>query len=244
MSMSTERGTKVVIRVDGKEINAFEGEPVLWAALRAGIYIPNLCAVEGKPLLRGSCLLCWIGVEGQSEPALACGLPARQDLDVRTDDPAALRLRHEAFDLMMAAHQHTCRGCTARATCQLLEVARHHEWRVRATSRAATERFGEPDLRHTMIAIDPGRCILCGRCLDTCSKATEGRPYLAFIRRGKATRISTFLDDGLPTSCSECLACVEVCPAGGLTLQKNISVKNDAASTEPDSFGRAGKEER
>ena len=42
----------VTIFIDGREISAFEGEKLLWVALRNGIYIPNLCAIRGRSALR------------------------------------------------------------------------------------------------------------------------------------------------------------------------------------------------
>ena len=58
----------VSLTIDGKEIKAKEGEKVLWAALRNGIYIPHLCAIPESPLPFGGCRLCFVEIEGRGAP--------------------------------------------------------------------------------------------------------------------------------------------------------------------------------
>ena len=58
--------------IDGKAITAKEGETILWAALENGIYIPNLCAIQGRTQPSASCRLCFVEVEGEKEPVVAC----------------------------------------------------------------------------------------------------------------------------------------------------------------------------
>ena len=50
---------KVRLTIDGQEIEAESGQRLLWAALDAGIYIPNLCAVREKDHPQTGCRLCF-----------------------------------------------------------------------------------------------------------------------------------------------------------------------------------------
>ena len=109
----------VTISIDGNRVEARKDEPILWAALRVGIYIPNMCAVEGEPRWRGACRLCWVSVEGRDKPVCACTVPVSEGMVVDTGTEAARVLRKRAFDLLMAAHDEKCKGCEAIKTCGL-----------------------------------------------------------------------------------------------------------------------------
>lgn len=209
----------VVISVDGNRVEARKDEPILWAALRAGIYIPNMCAVEGEPHWRGACRLCWVSVKGREKPVCACAVPVSEGMVVDTGTEEARVLRKRAFDLLMAAHDEKCKGCKAIKTCELLKVAKQQGFRVRARQLSPQHRVTQTDERHDRIRLDPGKCILCGKCIHACHVATHSNPILTLAGRGPTTRISTFEEDPLPDFCSECLACVRVCPAGGVSLK-------------------------
>ncbi len=58
------------VLIDGKEIIANPGEKVLWVALRSGIYIPHLCAIEEAELPFGGCRLCLVELELDVSPVL------------------------------------------------------------------------------------------------------------------------------------------------------------------------------
>ncbi|MFH0995110.1 MAG: 2Fe-2S iron-sulfur cluster-binding protein, partial [Pseudomonadota bacterium] len=59
------------LTIDNKEITTPKGLTILEAAKNAGIIIPTLCFHERlNPI--GSCRLCVVEVDGQSEPVTAC----------------------------------------------------------------------------------------------------------------------------------------------------------------------------
>jgi bidirectional [NiFe] hydrogenase diaphorase subunit len=208
--------TRIRLLLDGREVPASPDRPLLWAALDAGVRIPNLCAVRDA-LPDGNCRLCWVGVEGAPEPVLSCAVRPTDGMVVRTDAPAAVALRRTAFELLLAAHAPTCAGCAALRTCELLRIARAERRPVR-TRRFALRRPGVPaDERHPAIRLDPERCVWCGRCVVECARVRPGDPLLEFAFRGPRTVLSTFRGAPLPDGCAECMRCVDVCPAAGLT---------------------------
>ena len=63
----------VKIVVDHKEIEVQEGVTLLEACLRHGIYIPNLCYLEGMEHPDASCRLCFVEIERKPIPSCKIG---------------------------------------------------------------------------------------------------------------------------------------------------------------------------
>lgn len=70
--------------IDGKEIECFEGETLLWVALGHGIYIPNLCALRERAEAYGACRLCFVEVQGEGLPVPSCTLKVKDGMVVNT----------------------------------------------------------------------------------------------------------------------------------------------------------------
>ena len=66
--------------INGREVEAFEGETVLQAARRHNILIPALCYLEGLSAI-GACRLCVVEVAEQPQLRPACALPVEEDMD-------------------------------------------------------------------------------------------------------------------------------------------------------------------
>lgn len=77
----------VSLMINGRRVGAFEGETVLEAAQRVGIWIPTLCY---HPSLRpyGACRVCVVEVEGKEKGRLvvSCAYPVREGFIVWTDN--------------------------------------------------------------------------------------------------------------------------------------------------------------
>ena len=92
------------ITIDGKEIEAKEGQSVLEAALAANVFIPHLCShpdLEAK----GGCRLCSVEIEGGSGAAPACETMAKDGMRIRVSGPEAEKVRKMAMELILATHQ-------------------------------------------------------------------------------------------------------------------------------------------
>ena len=207
--------------IDGKEITADPGEKILWAALRSGIYIPNLCATEGAELPFGGCRLCLVEVEvgGRREMVTACSEPVREKMKVYVHTEKIARMRRTAFELIMSDHHIDCKNCAKRKTCELIRISSSLKWNLRPKTLRSLVRDLPVDDSHPLFTYDQKKCVKCGKCVFVCQGL--GKSFLDFAYKGFEMVVTTF--DHLPLSslgCESCLECVKVCPTGALFLKE------------------------
>lgn len=199
--------------IDGIPIKAPKGEKVLWAALDNGIYIPNLCAIRRANEPHAGCRLCFVEIEGHPDPVTACTEPVAEGMVVHTDTPGVKRLRRTAAELLIAAECPDCRTCPKNRHCELQKVAAYVGVKLKPQRLRKTPRSLTIDSSNPFFTLDPNKCILCGKCVWTCSEIV-GADAINFTFRGF---------DAYPMfdeSCESCGECVAICPVGAL-VEKN-----------------------
>jgi len=199
--------------IDGIQIEAPKGEKVLWAALDNGIYIPNLCAIRRAKEPHAGCRLCFVEIEGQPDPVTACTEPVAEGMVVHTDTPEVKRLRRTAAELLIAAECPDCRTCPKNRHCELQKVAAYVGVKLKPQRLRKITRSLTIDSSNPFFTLDPNKCILCGKCVWTCSEIV-GADAINFTFRGF---------DAYPMfdeSCESCGECVAICPVGAL-VEKN-----------------------
>jgi len=182
--------------INGKPVQAREGEMVLDVTRRLGIDVPTLCehpAVE--PF--GSCRLCMVEVtkeawKGWKGLMTACLYPAAADLVVETDSERVRNVRRTVLDLLLAR-------CPESQLIQRLAADY-------GLPRSSFPRRADADL-----------CILCGLCTRVCERAATAA--IATVQRGHQRKIGTPWD-GPPPDCIGCLACAHICPTGHITFRE------------------------
>ena len=115
----------ISLTIDDQKISCSDGKTLLWAALENGIYIPNLCAIQGKTQPSASCRLCFVEVEGEKEPVVACTEPVKEGMVVHTRGKNALRLARTSAELILASHPVDCGHCQKNRSCELQKIAKH-----------------------------------------------------------------------------------------------------------------------
>lgn len=103
-------------------------------------------------------------------------------------------------------------GCAALSKCKLRELSIEYEVGFRI-SRMLKRRQCEIDSRHPFIIIDPNKCIFCQRCENSCEYDALELTGTNFDNNGLPEQISIVINE----KCVSCGACVDNCPAGGLT---------------------------
>ncbi len=215
----------ITIEVNGRPISAEKGEMLLAPLRRAGIKVPTLCHLDGLTP-SGACRMCVVEVEGQRGLVPSCAFPVADGMKVRTHSPRAVAARKTIIELLLANHPDDCLYCNRNGNCRLQYLAEELGVRQR---RFAGDRTRHPiDASSPSIVRDPGKCILCGKCVRVCEEV-QRVAAIDFIGRGSKTKIGTAFDEGLNvSSCINCGQCITVCPTGALSEQSQIKEVLDA----------------
>ncbi len=208
----------IKILVDDKEIEAREGSNLLQVCLENDIYIPNLCYLQEMEQPSASCRMCFVEVEGEEEPVASCTAEVRAGMVVRTDTPAVRRRQRSALRLLLSVHDVDCAHCPANKNCELQSIAKF--LKVGLKPKGLEQCLKEPqiDEEHPALNYYPNRCVLCGKCVFV-SQQQQGKPFLAFAKRGFQTVIS-FHGEEAHLSDETYAACAEICPVGAITLKE------------------------
>ncbi len=103
----------VTITLNGRDLEAKEGQTILEAAKEHGVAIPTLCHQdELKPF--SSCFICVVQIEGVPRLVPSCATPVANGMVVETDNEAIRQSRRMCLELMLSDHWGDC-----RAPCQV-----------------------------------------------------------------------------------------------------------------------------
>lgn len=209
----------VGIIVDGNRIFVDETRSLLEGCLRNGVTIPNLCFLEEMPDPPASCRMCFVEVEGEGRPLLACKVTPRPGMVVRTVTEQVRRLQQTSLRLLLTVHEARCKPCPSNRRCPLQELVKLLGVRIRPKRYEHLDRFVEEFEEHPVLQIHHPRCILCSKCIEVC-RNRNGRPLLTFAKRGIDTFVAALTEDGTDGPvCEECLACVAVCPVSAMLIR-------------------------
>jgi len=218
-SLVTNGMKNISLTIDDKKISCTEGKTLLWVALENGITIPNLCAIQEKIQPSASCRLCFVEVEGENEPVVACTEPVREGMVVNTRGKNALRLARTSAELILASHPVDCGHCLRNRSCELQRIAKHLGIKLKTKRFRKLGRDLPIDESSSFFIYDPNKCVLCGKCVWVCQEKL-GIGAIGFTRRGFKRMVSTFQNKPIGESiCSHCAGCIKVCPVGALTFK-------------------------
>jgi NADH-quinone oxidoreductase subunit G len=211
--VSDETKTTVTITVDGKQIEAAEGELVIAAAERHGTYIPRFCwHPRMNPV--GMCRMCLVEIDTGRGPALqpSCMIPVSEGMTVLTDSDATKKAQEGVLEFLLANHPLDCPVCDKGGECPLQDQAYSHG---PGESRFVEQKvhFEKPIAISDLVDLDRERCILCDRCTRF-SKEVSGDTLIHFIDRGAQTQVNTFPDHPFASYFSG--NTVQICPVGAL----------------------------
>lgn len=207
------------IIIDGREIEAREGQSILESALAANIFIPHLCShpdLEAK----GGCRLCSVEIDGLDEAVPSCMTKVAEGMSIRINGEKADKIRRNAMELILATHPAECTGCPKFGKCELQSMYQYmgvtpDRWRKK--SRSLPNDDSNPLISHLFT-----RCIRCGRCIRACHDL-RGVGVLDYIKT------SVGIHAGVPegrhlkdADCRFCGACIEVCPTGSIVDQVKV----------------------
>lgn len=204
------------ITIDGREIQAKQGQSILAAAEAAGIYIPRLC-YHPELNIHGSCRVCTVLVNGKAQAA--CTQPAAPGMIIENDTEKVREIRVAIIDMLFVEGNHFCMFCEKSGNCELQALA----YRLGITAPQYPYQFPqrEIDATHPDIFIDRNRCVLCGRCVRA-SRDLDGKSVFEFVGRSYRKKIAINAEANLAqTDAAVTDKAVQVCPVGAI-LRKRV----------------------
>ena len=199
----------ILVKIDGKEVEAAEGMTVLEAAQSAGISIPTLCHHEKlEPF--GGCRLCIVKVQvgDWSKHVVSCVYTVEENLIVTTRSEKIDKIRKMILELQLAH---------APDSPELLAYAEEYG--------AQRDRFEK----------EASFCIHCGLCVRYCDEVKK-KNAVGFVDRGIRKEIS-FIPEVAAKECWNCKECFELCPTEALqaayVLAESLIADTPSFKSEP-----------
>jgi NADH-quinone oxidoreductase subunit G len=213
------------VTINDKKVQVEEGTTILDAAKELGINIPTLCHLDLNAINMethsASCRVCVVEVANRRNLAPACATKCTEGMVIYTNSIKAIRARRTIVELLLSDHPQECTICDKNMKCQLQSIAA--KLGIREIPFKGEISKENKYTRSKAIKRNPAKCILCGNCVEVCSKVQTVN-ILSAVNRGFSTSISSFFGDNLDeTACTYCGQCVSVCPTGALTQINSVS---------------------
>jgi NADH dehydrogenase/NADH:ubiquinone oxidoreductase subunit G len=194
------------VTIDDMQVQVEDGQTILDAAKKAGIWIPTLCY---NPTLTpgGNCRICMVELDrgGWTKMVTSCNYPVRGDINIRVNSEKAVHIRRGVMKLLLAR---------APESRELKELAL---------------RMGVKGTPYPKVTESQRNCILCGMCTAICEEVI-GHSAISFAGRGVDRAVAAPFRQP-SEDCIACGACVVVCPVG--TIQMRIHTDTGEAEISP-----------
>src|SRR5512136_2779648 len=160
-----EKGITVV-NIDGKDVEATQGQSILEAATDAGVYIPSLCYYPGLEALPRvipdeACQLCVVEANGRI--VLSCITPVSERMLVKTKTPKLQEQRQRKLLAILARQPMDV--CLDKKQCELQKAI---DYIGLSEMPVHVARSLRPLEDNPFFVRDSSFCILCNRCLRVC----------------------------------------------------------------------------
>ncbi|SEO85486.1 formate dehydrogenase major subunit [Rhodospirillales bacterium URHD0017] len=198
--------------IDGREVEARDGETIWQVASRHDVGIPHLC-YSTAPSYRpdGNCRACMVEIEGERVLAASCLRKPTEGMKVGVVTERAEKARRMVFELLVADQP-------ARETAHDPD-SKFWNWADKvgvSTSRFPAAEHPATDISHPAMSVNLDACIECNLCVRAC-REVQVNDVIGMAGRGHGEKIVFDFDDPMgDSSCVACGECVQACPTGAL----------------------------
>ena len=238
------------LTVNGQTIEAPAGAPLVEVLKANGVYVSNLCYLDGLKPYAG-CRSCLVDIQGPPGLQLSCTAVVQDGMVVATDTDEIKETRRAVVSIILANHSERCLTCHRREHChpgdiclrddivthRCLTCAKNYRCELQATCEMTGQSGYEPwlgeerswyqspqmpaDRANPFMEFDPQMCIICTRCQRACE---EKRHTGAITLSGKGFDAHIAFGAGGSIHDSNCDfsgACIDVCPTAALLEHPN-----------------------
>ncbi|MGI9372880.1 MAG: 2Fe-2S iron-sulfur cluster-binding protein, partial [Hyphomicrobiales bacterium] len=203
---------KITFTLDGRDVEAQEGETIWQVAKREGTSIPHLCWKDAQGYRAdGNCRACMVEVEGERTLAASCVRAPTDGMVVNTASERAEKSREMIFELLLADQP-------AKEDARD-QVSTFWNWADSMgvdVSRFPQREAPAPDTSHPAMSVNLDACIHCNLCVRAC-REVQVNDVIGMAGRGAEEKIVFDFDDPMGQStCVACGECVQACPTGAL----------------------------
>ncbi|MGB5791391.1 NADH-quinone oxidoreductase subunit G [Poseidonibacter sp.] len=217
----------ITLTIDGKSIEAKEGESILNVARANDIFVPAVCYLTRcSPTL--ACRLCLVEADGKQ--VYGCNTKIKADMEINTVTPTIAKERRAIMEVYDVNHPLQCGVCDQSGECELQNYSLY----MKVDSQSYSIRdIHRPTQHWGVMNYDPALCIVCERCVTVC-KDMVGSNALSTVKRPSEAIEKTFKEE-MPKdayamwnklnksligydadACTDCGECISACPVGAL----------------------------
>lgn len=210
----------VEITINGVKHSVEKGITIVEAAKKIGIDIPTLC-YDKRLGPYGLCKICVVEVEGMKNLVPSCVFKVKEGMVIETHSDRVIEERRNILNKMISNHPLDCLTCEKAGNCRLQDYC--YEYGIKEGTLEKEEDKAYPiDESNHFFYYDPNKCILCAKCVRTCSKLQCSEAIeLKNPKKGIVTKILNTSENGEESSpCVSCGNCVSVCPVGAMMPKK------------------------
>src|SRR5882762_546885 len=221
--------TKIQFELDGRQVEAINGETIWQVAKRQGREIPHLC-YSPEPDYRpdGNCRACMVEIEGERVLAASCKRTPSVGMKVKSASPRAVAAQKMVMELLVA--DQPARETSHDPDSKFWHWAEKIE--VTESRFPAAERW-HGDASHPAMRVNLDSCIQCGLCVRAC-REVQVNDVIGMAYRNHDSKIVFDFDDPMGEStCVACGECVQACPTGALMPSVMLD-ENQTRITYPD----------
>jgi coenzyme F420-reducing hydrogenase gamma subunit/ferredoxin len=205
---------KIKLTIDGKTIEAVEGQNLVTVAKENGIFIPSLCYYEHIHPPLGSCRVCTCRVDGREGPG--CMEFVRDGMEVEVEKPDLQNMRKAIVEMMFAEGNHFCPSCEKSGDCDM----QHMGYEMGISNSRFPHVFKDRliDFRPERMIIEHNRCVKCRRCVEDV-RTKDGEQVFSFCNRGNETVVGIDYEKEAQLTEEEAIEAMRICPTGAILVR-------------------------